>query len=93
MPICNPMLMIWDRSPEKHHYRTRGVAECQHKYKQAKTVINDLYSVDCGVIAVNSRYDQQETHEKYMDKSSRNNLDDRQDADLKYYFFHQIVVL
>ena len=28
-----------------------------------------------------------------MDKSSRNNLDDRQDADLKYYFFHQIVVL
>ena len=53
--------------PEKHHYRTRGVAECQHKYKQAKTVINDLCSVDCGVIAVNSRHDQQETHEKYMD--------------------------
>ena len=31
--------------------------------------------------------------EKYMNKSGCNNLDDRQDTDLKYYFFHQIVVL
>ena len=79
--------------PEKYHYRAGRITQCQHKYKQAEAVVHNLYRIYGRIIAVDSCHDQQETYEKYMDKSSRNNLDDRQDADLKYYFFHQIVVL
>ena len=78
--------------PEKYYYCTSRIAECQYKNEQAEAIVYDLYRIYGRIIPVNCCHNQQQTHKKYMNKGGCNNLDDRQDTDLKYYFFHQIVI-
>ena len=78
--------------PEKYHDRAGRVAQCQHKYEKAGAVINDLYRIDRPIISINSGNHQKNAHKKYMDEGCCDDLDDRQDTDLKYNLFDKVIV-
>ena len=79
--------------PEKDHNGTGTVAHGKHQHKQAEAVIKYLQCINSRVIPVNRRHDQEHCHEKHMDEGRRDQLDDRQNADIKYHLLHQIAVL
>lgn len=79
--------------PEKHHDCTTAIAHGKNQHKQAETVINHLYGIDIGIIAVKRRDHQKHRYEEKMNKGSGNQLNNRKNADIKHYLFYQIAVL
>ncbi len=78
--------------PDKDYQRTGQVTQPQDKEQETNTVVNDLYSVYRGRIAVAYCHDQQYSHKKHMNEGSRNDLDNGQDTDVKHYLLYQIAV-
>ena len=78
--------------PEKHHDSAGRIGQSQHKNIGTETVIYDLYRINRRITPVTRRHDQKNQYKKQMDKSRRNDLDDRKDADLKYHLFYQIII-
>ena len=78
--------------PDKDHQSTRQITQPQDKEQEANAVVNDLYGVYRGRIAVAHRHNQQYSHKEHMNEGSRNDFDDGQNTDVKHDLFDQIAV-
>ena len=76
--------------PEEYDNRTGRITDCQYEHKQTEAVIYNLNQIDARAVSHRKIHDQHETYKEAVRKCCANDLNDRNDTDLKYYLFHQI---
>ncbi len=73
--------------PEINNHRTGCIADSQYKHKHTEAVIKDLQRIQTGRKSIKPGNYQKHQHKKAMDERGRNNFNNRQYTDFKYYFF------
>ena len=63
--------------PEENNDRAGAIAHGEHQHKQAEAVVDHLYRINTGVIAVKSSHYQQHNYKDHMNASCCDQLDDR----------------